>query len=189
LRDLLQELGLLPCEPDALARVVALDPYRLRAEALDRALAPEELGRAIFHLAQRRGFKSNRKTARAKAADDRKTLKEMSALSEAIQASGARTVGEYLFLESQRGSAPGEDGAPAPVHRGEIRLRGRAARQDLFLDNPRRARRDHYANEFRAILDAQRRLTGGPFLSPEDEKRLSEAIFFQHGFEITKSAG
>jgi CRISPR-associated endonuclease Csn1 len=37
-------------------------PYRLRAAALDRELSSEELGRAIYHLAQRRGFKSIRKS-------------------------------------------------------------------------------------------------------------------------------
>ena len=36
-------------------------PYSLRAAAIDRALDAEELGRAFYHLAQRRGFQSNRK--------------------------------------------------------------------------------------------------------------------------------
>lgn len=36
--------------------------YELRAAALDRKLDPLELGRALYHLAQRRGFLSNRKT-------------------------------------------------------------------------------------------------------------------------------
>ena len=38
-----------------------LDPYVLRARALDHPLEPHELGRVLFHLDQRRGFKSNRK--------------------------------------------------------------------------------------------------------------------------------
>ena len=38
-----------------------LIPYLYRKIALDRPLLPEELGRAIFHLAQRRGYLSNRK--------------------------------------------------------------------------------------------------------------------------------
>lgn len=36
-------------------------PYYLRARALDHPLQPYELGRAIYHLGQRRGYKSNRK--------------------------------------------------------------------------------------------------------------------------------
>lgn len=38
-------------------------PYLLRAKALDEKLSPHALGRAIYHLAQRRGFLSNRKAA------------------------------------------------------------------------------------------------------------------------------
>ena len=33
----------------------ALNPYRLRSEALDRKLEPYELGRVLFHINQRRG--------------------------------------------------------------------------------------------------------------------------------------
>ena len=36
-------------------------PYILRATALDEKLEPHLVGRAIYHLAQRRGFLSNRK--------------------------------------------------------------------------------------------------------------------------------
>jgi len=38
-------------------------PYILRAAALEEKLEPRFLGRALYHLAQRRGFWSNRKTA------------------------------------------------------------------------------------------------------------------------------
>ncbi len=36
-------------------------PYTLRAKAIEEPLSSEELGQAIYHLAQRRGFKSNAK--------------------------------------------------------------------------------------------------------------------------------
>src|SRR5690606_41494064 len=39
-------------------------PYVLRAAALDHPLEPHELGRALYHLAQRRGFQSNRRSPR-----------------------------------------------------------------------------------------------------------------------------
>src|SRR5208282_4242417 len=47
---------------DALTATDHLLPYLLRARALDQPLLPHELGRAVYHLGQRRGFKSNRKT-------------------------------------------------------------------------------------------------------------------------------
>ncbi len=42
--------------------LVTLDPYELRRKGLDKPLSGEEFGRALFHLNQRRGFRSNRKT-------------------------------------------------------------------------------------------------------------------------------
>lgn len=63
-------LGLMPADPGVRRNLFhttknsadpdRFNPYRLRAEALSRELEPYELGRALFHLALRRGFKSNR---------------------------------------------------------------------------------------------------------------------------------
>ena len=53
--------GLMPAGEDERKQIERLDPYGLRARALDHAVSPHELGRALFHLNQRRGFKSNRK--------------------------------------------------------------------------------------------------------------------------------
>jgi uncharacterized protein YjbJ (UPF0337 family) len=45
-------------------------PYYLRKSALDRKLSAFELGRVLYHLIQRRGFKSNRKEGKKKKDDD-----------------------------------------------------------------------------------------------------------------------
>ena len=45
-------------------------PYLLRSAAAERVLEPFELGRALYHLGQRRGYKTNRRTPEA---DDEKT--------------------------------------------------------------------------------------------------------------------
>ncbi|MDN5843001.1 MAG: type II CRISPR RNA-guided endonuclease Cas9, partial [Alcaligenaceae bacterium] len=79
-----------------------LDPYRLRAEGLDRALALHEFGRALFHLNQRRGFKSNRKTDKRE--NDSSVMKSaISGVRRAIDQDGCRTVGEWLYRRSQTG--------------------------------------------------------------------------------------
>jgi CRISPR-associated endonuclease Csn1 len=65
LLNALKRHGLMPQDPDGGAEIASLDPYRLRGEALKRELTPYELGRVIFHLNQRRGFKSNRKVDRS----------------------------------------------------------------------------------------------------------------------------
>lgn len=76
LLDVLIDHGLCPLSKDALTRWVKEDvypdepafrdwfrmqPYPLRAEALDRPLTDYELGRVLYHMDQRRGFRSNRK--------------------------------------------------------------------------------------------------------------------------------
>lgn len=73
--------------------------YLLRKLALDQELEAFELGRVLFHLSQRRGFKSNRKETKknAKETDDLGQVKaDIHSLELAILASGARTIGEYF---------------------------------------------------------------------------------------------
>jgi CRISPR-associated endonuclease Csn1 len=115
---LLQSVGLLPATPNTQsttrdATIKAVDtlllaslpeaygtegdvaaklPYVLRAEALKRALTPEELGRVFYHLGERRGFKSNRRTDR-KAED---TGKVYDGIAEVRSKKGSQTLGEYF---------------------------------------------------------------------------------------------
>ena len=79
-----------------------LDPLSLRAKGLDQLLKPEEFARALFHINQRRGFKSNRKTD--KRDNDSGALKTaISQLRHAMQTTGCRTVGEWLYARHQQG--------------------------------------------------------------------------------------
>lgn len=57
----LQKAGLLPVDTIALKQLQSLNPLQLRAIALTEKLPAHHIGRALFHLNQRRGFKSNRK--------------------------------------------------------------------------------------------------------------------------------
>ncbi len=79
-------------------------PYRLRARALDAPLTPYMLGRALIHLAQRRGFLSNKK-AQKEDEEEGKVKAGIAELSEEMARVGARTLGEYfarLDPEQQR---------------------------------------------------------------------------------------
>src|SRR3546814_5649437 len=60
----LVETGLMPADAKDAKALAVCDPYSLRERALDERLEPYEIGRALFHLNQRRGFKSNRKAER-----------------------------------------------------------------------------------------------------------------------------
>jgi CRISPR-associated endonuclease Csn1 len=101
--------------------------YLLRRACLDGKRSPEEVGRALFHLSQRRGFKSNRKDTSRKD-DDKGEIKEgIKALGEEIGRSGSRTLGEYL----------------ATLDSHQVRIRNRWAARKMYLD------------EFDAIWNAQ----------------------------------
>ena len=92
--------GLFPADPVERKALEMLDPYDLRARALDEALPLTHVGRAIWHLNQRRGFKSNRKTD--KPDDDSGKIKVgVHRLRDQMDAAGARTFGEWLHLRRQ----------------------------------------------------------------------------------------
>jgi CRISPR-associated endonuclease Csn1 len=86
--------GMLPKDPKALNKLLATDPYPLRAKGLDERLTLHEFGRVLFHINQRRGFKSNRKKGKAK--EDGVVKQAASALQDAIDNAGCRTLGEYF---------------------------------------------------------------------------------------------
>jgi CRISPR-associated endonuclease Csn1 len=76
-------------------------PYQLRALAVEQLLPPFALGRALYHLAQRRGFLSNLKANK----DDDERGKVKKGISELRTAMGDQTLGQYfasLDPEQQR---------------------------------------------------------------------------------------
>jgi CRISPR-associated endonuclease Csn1 len=91
--------GFFPANDAERKALVTLNPYALRAKGLDEALTPAEFARALFHINQRRGFKSNRKTD--KKDNDSGALKQaILGLRSQLDSQGrdgkARTVGELL---------------------------------------------------------------------------------------------
>lgn len=73
-----------------------LNPYKMRAEGLNRELKPYEFARAIFHLTQRRGFKSNRKTD-AKDSEAGLMNTAIKETQDRLAQANARTIGELLY--------------------------------------------------------------------------------------------
>ncbi|MDR2155360.1 MAG: type II CRISPR RNA-guided endonuclease Cas9 [Burkholderiaceae bacterium] len=104
MRDKLVEHGFFPADVTARKALERLNPYQLRAKGLDQALTPREFARALFHINQRRGFKSNRKTD--KKDNDSGALKQaISKLRAQMQQDGCRTVGEW-FWKARMGQHP-----------------------------------------------------------------------------------
>ncbi|MBQ8481189.1 MAG: type II CRISPR RNA-guided endonuclease Cas9 [Alphaproteobacteria bacterium] len=91
----LQQSGLLPANTADLKKLEGLNPYELRAIAVYKKISPYELGRAIFHINQRRGFLSNRQEERNK--NNTKTQKAMDNLQDRINECNCSTLGEFLF--------------------------------------------------------------------------------------------
>ena len=134
------------------------NPYRLRAEALNRKLEPYELGRALFHLGLRRGFKSNR--VEQKDDEGGKLKEKMDELSGALN---GRTLGQFQwerFQEEKKRQKSGEN--PSGV-----RFRG----EGKFYPD-----RAMYKAEFDAIREYQK---SHHDLRSEDWDRLRDCILFQ----------
>lgn len=141
-----------------------LNPYFLRAKGLDEKLSLFEFGRAIFHLNQRRGFKSNRKLDSAdKETSVMKTaIKE---LSEKLEETDSRTLGEYLYnLNKDIPTCEIVNSKPVRVKKGDKTY-------NLFPD------RTMYLDEFEQLWEKQHEFH--PELTNEIKKSIENIIFYQ----------
>jgi len=91
---ILRAIEFLPDNRQELKKLLEKEPYQLRAKGLDEKLELYDFGRVLFHLNQRRGFKSNRRTGKVK--DDNKIAKAAGELEQKIEQAGCRTLGEYF---------------------------------------------------------------------------------------------
>ncbi len=140
------------------------NPYCDRAAAASGKVPPLTLGRALYHIAQRRGFKSSRKDeadlADETAGQEKQLDKELGAvktdietLTKEIEAAGCKTLGQYFFklLQNEKGKLD------------KTRIRCRYT-----------GRIEHYEKEFAVIMDVQGYSSGD-----ELRTKLYKAIFSQ----------
>lgn len=96
LLQVLTRYGLLPSREPDLRTLERLDPYALRAKGITSRLELAELGRALFHLNQRRGFQSN---SRPDSGTERtEILQAAQRLRGLMFEAGTPTLGAYLHL-------------------------------------------------------------------------------------------
>lgn len=160
LQEYLKKQGLYPQDRHIEDSFFKIDPYEVRKKGLYEKLTLYEIGRALFHINQRRGFKSNRKTI---GRDDNKIFKgynDITGITETekvIKEGGFRTLGEYLATlnpEEQR-------------------------RRDRF------ALRKMYEEEVDVILKKQKSFY--PFVITDDFiKEINEIIFSQRKLKSQK---
>ena len=101
LMKLLARSGLMPADPEAAKELEPLDPYELRANGLKEKLPLSHFGRALFHLNQRRGFKSNRRTDRGDN-ESGKIKDATQRLDWAMREANAKTYGEFLHIRRRQ---------------------------------------------------------------------------------------
>lgn len=174
----LTNAGLFPADAAARKALESLDPYELRARALDEALTPHQIGRLFFHLNQRRGFKSNRKTDRGDDDESGKIAVGVDRLETAIRDSGARTLGEFLHRRRQVMPDPHRFEKHVAVPSVRVRQRpatGAGARGIEYEFYPSRGLID---DEFEQVFAAQAAFHP-TLLTPDVRARLHEIVFFQ----------
>lgn len=160
--EALVELGFWPEDMSERKLLATLDPYFLRKKALDEQLLPQEFGRAIFHLNQRRGFKSNRKTD---AGDNESSLMKstIARMKLRLEDENCRTLGEWLANRHEKKLSV------------RARLRGRTVKDkayDFYAD------RALVENEFDQLWQAQRQYH--PLLFTEKAKaQLKDILLYQ----------
>lgn len=91
----LTRLGFFPQDINVRKNLATLDPYALRKKGLYQALTGPEFARALFHINQRRGFLSNRKTDK-KDSDSGALKTAIKNLRERLQQENCQTLGEWL---------------------------------------------------------------------------------------------
>ncbi len=135
-----------PADSDAAQHLL---PYRLRALALDEAIPSHALGRALYSLAQRRGFLSNRKAVGDDEGDDGVVKRGIAELDRLMSESNSRTLGEYFDT----------------IDPEQVKLRRQWTARRMFQ------------HEFDAIWDKQSSLNSQ--LTDKQRRSISAAIFDQ----------
>jgi CRISPR-associated endonuclease Csn1 len=133
-------------------------PYELRYHALERRLTDKELGRVLFHLNQRRGFKSNRKTDGGDEKESTKIAKATEQTKEKMSQQECRTYGEFLYERLQ-------NKLPVRINQNVI------AEYDIY------PLRSLYEDEFEQIWSFQAR--HNPKLTNELKQKIYDTIFYQ----------
>lgn len=146
---------LLPGDKKGLQEVFEKDPYCLRARGLAEKLDLYEIGRVLYHLNQRRGFWSNRKSETSK--EDGIVKKSATALQEQIQQHDCQTMGEYF----------------SKLNPHEQRIRGHYTFRSMYED------------EFDKIWEKQALYYNGLLTDALKKEIKEKTIFFQRPLKPT----
>lgn len=162
-------LGFFPQDEQKRRELVKLDPYALRKKGLYQALAGPEFARALFHLNQRRGFKSNRKTDK-KDSDSGMLKKAIKDLRVKLVEEDCETLGEWLANRHAEGLSV------------RARLRGSTQKDkayDFYAD------RTMVEHEFDQIWSKQSQINPALFTEKARDE-LKDILLFQRNLKPVK---
>lgn len=164
--DALIEFKIWPADESQRKALCLLNPYDIRTRALDEQVSLHELGRAIFHLNQRRGFKSNRKTD---GGEDGKIRLAVAKLEETFQKEGCRTLGEFYQKRIERGQSI------------RARLEGAGAKAEY----PFYPSRQMIESEFEKIWDKQAEFYP-EILTKQAKTKIEDTLLYQRPLKPVK---
>ncbi len=155
-------LGFFQTDTAAREAMLTVNPYELRAKGIQSALKPEEFARALFHINQRRGFQSNRKTDNPDA-DEGAMKSAISRVRDEIKTLDLKTVGQLLWHRMQNG---------AKVRAKNNGLAGKKLLYELYID------RDMIKAEFDALWQKQAEFNRQLF-NEEARDKLRDILTYQ----------
>lgn len=164
-RMLIEKNIISQAELDTLYNGQLSDVYELRVKALDEPVGNCEFARILIHLAQRRGFKSNKRND-GKDKEAGKLLKATESNEALLEKKGYRTVGE-MFLKDEKF-------AEHKRNKGE--------------DYSNTVLRSMIEAEIKAIFEAQRSF-GMTFASEEIEAIYTDIALSQRPFDLGPAKG
>lgn len=157
--SLLYSFGLIKKDVN-IEEIQAMNPYPLRAKAVEEKIEPEELARIFLHFAKRRGFKSNRRHAEkdAQAGEMKKARERLTA------ALDGKTLGQFLYEKH-------EENPQEPI-------------RNRYGDYHWIAQREQYREELGRIWQEQAK-HWPKILTNEFYGKLEALLFEQIPFELT----
>ncbi|MBR4316308.1 MAG: type II CRISPR RNA-guided endonuclease Cas9, partial [Alphaproteobacteria bacterium] len=158
--NLLKENGMMFSDNDE-----RKNPYQSRAEAVSKLISLSELGRVLFQLSLRRGFKSNRKETKN---DEGGKLKK--ATEELKQKLNNQTLGQFLWKQFEDDRKNGE------VKAKKIRFSEQFV-ENKIIDGALYPTREMYEEEFEKIWAEQSKYY--PVLTEDLRQKFYNAIFYQ----------
>lgn len=155
-------LGFFPEDEKERKKLLKINPYTLRKRGLYESLSGPEFARALFHINQRRGFLSNRKTD-AKDNEGGALKKAIKDLRKKFESDDCKTLGEWLANRNERGESV------------RARLRGKTQKDKAYDFYADRAMVEH---EFDLLWEKQS--SYNPVLySDTSRDELKDILLFQ----------